>query len=526
MKKHYRQRIHLAEEGGAVMVIVALFVTVALGFMTLSIDEGSWLNRKSTNQNAVDSAAVQAATEIFQNGATDETAIHDSALNAAYLNGLSVDDDVELHVYGPGTRDNKGNIVPNDEVTVALTSVTDNYYAQSVTGRETTIVYADATAKASKVRGGKTPIANAAVEVGNMFNWNGASVSTVDGGITVGKTWNSVTPIVSHGSISVDGDFMSNGGQAMVVDGDLLVGGQTALSNITLNGGVYSIGGVNFNNTVKVSGDIVTNSIYDSTKSYAWNEYAGVMSSWATIVVDGTIYDNGGLKIDSEPWGPYNQGRYTNSKGNKAKVDSTVSSTRVHHTNFVWKWDCLNSTPDDSIKVTTDLMNAYIAKYPDHQYTQRFDGSNLTFFVGSDVDQFCQFCHTYAGKSSGTPIYIPGALTFNNNNAFTYSSTFVTEGDITCNTPMQATGDSIALISMHGNITLGNGSGQTFRGGIVVMDASKTLLMNGEGTIYGAVISHGNLTMTMHWDIHADTDWQANLPTEETGTKIVINLVK
>ena len=94
MKKHYRQRIHLAEEGGAVMVIVALFVTVALGFMTLSIDEGSWLNRKSTNQNAVDSAAVQAATEIFQNGATDETAIHDSALNAAYLNGLSVDYDV------------------------------------------------------------------------------------------------------------------------------------------------------------------------------------------------------------------------------------------------------------------------------------------------------------------------------------------------------------------------------------------------------------------------------------------------
>jgi len=97
MMKKLRGLMNLnKKEDGAISVIVALFLTVAIGFTALSVDGGVWRSTKRKCQNAADAAALVAADAYFNDNATDATALS-LAMDAAAKNGVVVTkDEIQL----------------------------------------------------------------------------------------------------------------------------------------------------------------------------------------------------------------------------------------------------------------------------------------------------------------------------------------------------------------------------------------------------------------------------------------------
>lgn len=567
MKKKQNKRIKLAEESGAVMLIAALFITVALGFMTLAIDEGSWLNRKSTNQNAVDSAALVAATEIFQNGSTDDAAVHDAALNAAYLNGLTTDDDVALHVYGPGTMDNHGNIVPNDEVMVALTSVTDNYYAQAVTGRDETTVYAEATAKAERVSDQSAVIPNAAVEAYD-FIWSGGSSrdTVIRGGITTANNISITSAATMTGDISSDGKTDIHDGGGTIINGTVNAKNSVNITGQNIiNGSLESVANITWNSSgghvtgnVKANGKIMLNRMVvdGSVEGKGIVSFIGpggtvggdILSETGVIinggnypaVVDGTIHTAKSNLL------PYQVNGMHKSDGSPADFQaySGQKITPVTHQDYVWRWESLKKMPEISHCVTADDLAAFANRdvirqeYGDWGWlgfggAGHFDPryykttGTVTFSSPKVFKEFVEYLQKEIGST--TPIYFPGSLYIqgNSDKGVAVTSAVVVEKDINYQAPCNFKGAKVSFISMNGNITLGNGGGAEINGAVICLkEGSNIQLNNDHGKITGGIISHGNVTMNGDWSVIADTEWEENLPVNPTGSKIVIKLAK
>ncbi|MBU2889870.1 TadG family pilus assembly protein [Celeribacter halophilus] len=87
-----------ADDSGAVVIIVALFLTAAVGFMAVGIDLGSLYFRQKTLQTQADMAAVSAVLNLYDEAENEEDeaprvaatqTVSGNALSAAALTGLS-----------------------------------------------------------------------------------------------------------------------------------------------------------------------------------------------------------------------------------------------------------------------------------------------------------------------------------------------------------------------------------------------------------------------------------------------------
>ncbi|WP_303494110.1 TadG family pilus assembly protein [Celeribacter halophilus] len=87
-----------ADDSGAVVIIVALFLTAAVGFMAVGIDLGSLYFRQKTLQTQADMAAVSAVLNLYDEAEDEEDeaprvaatqTVLGNALSAAALTGLS-----------------------------------------------------------------------------------------------------------------------------------------------------------------------------------------------------------------------------------------------------------------------------------------------------------------------------------------------------------------------------------------------------------------------------------------------------
>jgi uncharacterized membrane protein len=87
-----------ADDSGAVVIIVALFLTAAVGFMAVGIDLGSLYFRQKTLQTQADMAAVSAVLNLYDESESEDDeaprvaatqTVSGNALSAAALTGLS-----------------------------------------------------------------------------------------------------------------------------------------------------------------------------------------------------------------------------------------------------------------------------------------------------------------------------------------------------------------------------------------------------------------------------------------------------
>lgn len=89
-------------------------------------------------------------------------------------------------------------------------------------------------------------------------------------------------------------------------------------------------------------------------------------------------------------------------------------------------------------------------------------------------------------------------------------------------------GSGACLMSMNGNVTLGNwGEGTELDGTIVLMNREKTLKLNNGGKIHGGVICHGEIIMNGKWMIDASDNWKSAIPSideEESESTVITNI--
>jgi Flp pilus assembly protein TadG len=125
----------LDEEGGQVLVLLAVMLTILLGFAGLAADVGTWYRAQRQAQTVVDAAALAAAQAL----PGDTEAATRQALNYAQRNGTSIPaGDVS---FGSGAK-------PNDTVTVDLREREQTFFAK-LFGLDSVTVHVTSTARAS-----------------------------------------------------------------------------------------------------------------------------------------------------------------------------------------------------------------------------------------------------------------------------------------------------------------------------------------------------------------------------------------
>lgn len=535
-------------EDGAVTVIVAAFLAVMFGMMALSVDRGSWLSEKRKYQNAVDAGALTAATELIKNGAAEDDA-RNEVISAMNKNDITVDPSVdELTI----TRDG-GN------VTVTLTKDADSYFGTALNGKTKQPITVSATAGTEqKIKHNHhtkvdLPI-NAAIESGRDFTWAGSAAGpVVTGDITTGGALTITSPVTINGSVSADGDLTIKPYGPTTINGSLLSGGSTYVTNpiavsgnleskknivwqttagsiqgsVSANGetflGVVSIGG-----SVNSKGRIYFNDSNASVGGDVRSNTQTAINGGAIVRVDGTFYQKGSL-FDYQI---ANTKTSSGAPANFVDDNGTAAVGTVTHKDYEWKWDKLYAVKDNSLTITQDLYNAYIQEKCDGQSWKaqiNYSGGNIEFKQDADFQGFFDFCHRKAGVDMSMPSYIPGSITVNMGAVTVpYSGCLIVENDITMNSQVRMKGSGACLMSMNGNVTVGNwGEGTELDGTIVLMNREKTLKLNNGGKIHGGVISHGEIIMNGKWMIDASDNWKSAIPSideEESESTVITNI--
>ena len=131
----------LKREEGAVAALVAISMTVLMGFTALAVDFGMMASEKQSIQNAVDAAALAAATDIG-NGRDYNTVIN-TVRKYCGLNGYDADDsDVELEIERSG-----------NSISVSLRKTQPAAFSAILTGSKNNVVKASAKAEATTIFG-------------------------------------------------------------------------------------------------------------------------------------------------------------------------------------------------------------------------------------------------------------------------------------------------------------------------------------------------------------------------------------
>ena len=134
-------RAFVKAEGGAAAVIVALSLTILLGFTALTMDFGLLASTRQSMQNAVDAAALAAAMDVGKHRSYDE--IYATAKEYCILNGFDPAQsnvDITVSTYGKS-------------VSVQLDCERKMGFSAVLTGRNRRTVAASATAEAVSIFG-------------------------------------------------------------------------------------------------------------------------------------------------------------------------------------------------------------------------------------------------------------------------------------------------------------------------------------------------------------------------------------
>lgn len=129
------------DERGSIPVLVALSLTVLLGFSALAIDFGMMAACKQRMQNAADAAALAAAGDLcLESGVTAQSTAREYAIR----NGFDpTEEAVDMNVR-----------VVDNKVTVTLRKTLSMCFSAALTGQTTRTVTAAATAEAVSIFGG------------------------------------------------------------------------------------------------------------------------------------------------------------------------------------------------------------------------------------------------------------------------------------------------------------------------------------------------------------------------------------
>ena len=160
------------DERGSIPVLVALSLTVLLGFSALTVDFGMMASNKQSMQNACDAAALAGAVDLMNGRSGTVTA---TGYDYAAINGYDHNDDnIEVTVEQTGTT---VKVTIREEMQMGFSGV--------LTGERTRTVSATATAESTTAFGG-CPYAMFAAEKiedgGDGININGNNI-TITGNI-------------------------------------------------------------------------------------------------------------------------------------------------------------------------------------------------------------------------------------------------------------------------------------------------------------------------------------------------------
>ncbi|WP_130836148.1 pilus assembly protein TadG-related protein [Lachnoclostridium sp. Marseille-P6806] len=542
MKKRVWSLFHEdGSERGVAAVFVALIIVVLIGFAAVSIDEGMWFSEERRYQNAADSAALMAASMLLKNGKTSEEA-RESAYEAASENGLTLmDGQLTMSVDGtPG--------VSGSKVTVTIERPTDNYFSTLLSGKDTTLIRVTAVAALEIQENTNTenPYAvNGAIESRKDFEWKGYGGNpVVSGGINCGGNVTVTSPATLNGSVSADGKLTVKPSGVMTINGTLFSGGGTEVTTpVTVNGGVESNGNFSWN----TSGGKITGSVYSNGSSFLgkvqvdgsvrssgsilFNEPGAAIggdvrsntkisfNGGAYTAVDGTFYQRGAV----EDYVKNGSKTSTGAAVNFVEDTETDPVEKIVHNNYTWKWDKLYELKDKAVRLEDDYYNAYLQDlYHGNSWEAHIvrNGMNYEFHQGANLQEFLDYCLEQGGNSAkNMPIYFPGSITVNMGGVdVPYDGCMLVEGDITMNSPVQVSGSGACLVSLNGNITVGNwGEGTVLRGAVIVLNPGKHLQLNNGGTIVGGVLSNGTITMNGNWSIDASDNWQESTKAAQTN---------
>jgi uncharacterized membrane protein len=88
------------DERGVSAVVVAIALTVVIGFGALGAETGMWYAIKRQNQSAADAAAISAAYEVLAGNTSVSTYLTPAATRAASQNGYNGAAPVVTYPYG------------------------------------------------------------------------------------------------------------------------------------------------------------------------------------------------------------------------------------------------------------------------------------------------------------------------------------------------------------------------------------------------------------------------------------------
>ena len=319
---------NLRDESGQVLVMVALSMTVLLGFVAFATDVGVMLRERRIVQSAADAAAIGAATEaLWENSPSSVTSgMWTAATKDATLNGFTPGS-------ANGSRSSNGslltiNITPN----ISISGYNASGYVQAIAAQTTPTMFMNlfgfhsmdvtATAIAShKVtsNGCIYVLDNGGNDPGDTVDMNGNSlISSPNCGMTVNGT------ISTSGSASIDTKFtfasttdvqpdpfnylQQTANQPTVPSGTAMGGNCTLPANLSdksLTSCIYDYNCSSTTNTCSLTGNLQSNTLYyyDLPVNVAQN--ASVTGIEDTIYLTGSAtssapyldFMNGGLTI-------------------------------------------------------------------------------------------------------------------------------------------------------------------------------------------------------------------------------------
>ena len=524
-----RHKINLSkfrkDEKGAVAVVVAVFMTVALGMSALAIDAGNWFVTQRGDQNASDAAVLAAAEYRYGKNYSKEDA-EKSACEVAFSTTMNEAASVScetaearskwIKFYWPGdiyTESTKGvsvasvkggkgavynHVVQDGHVIVRIANTSQNYFFTSESGRDSTDI---STVSVANINYEKTTSGSASgsfpvdtmIDAQKSVQWTGQPTNLNGDIYTAGETYitSDIDPftgnIYSDGNVTiVPGKFKQKGN---IATGENFL---CTTSNTTINGDLVAKGNATWNTAVSSS--------------------TGIMGSTVTSGTVGTWHQMSG-----------NSG--TNFEAFHGSV--TQNASDISYTPYKWRWDFLLDGEKDAGNVTQEIIDKYkdekwdrVANPYWNQANNYFSGSadylTLNTWGGLDLNDFLEFCQKETGKKN---LHFSGSLTINGSTNLNFPGMIFTEGGLTVTSGDYYIPDSTVFVAKTGDIAI---TSNTFRltGMLVAMgqngNGGSIYPNNGSGPdasyVKGACIAKNTFRMTSGWAFTKNDGWAKVVP--------------
>jgi hypothetical protein len=499
------------QERGQILLIMAIGITVLLGFAALTIDQGNAHIIRRQAQNAADQAALAGALAKYSG--EDCAAI---AVARVADNGYAISDDVDVQV--------DCTFGENDEYIQVLVTTTTNTFLAGFIGHNATTSTVEAVARFSTGEGGNSgPFTGTALMAlkptgKSTFNISGnANLTTVGGGIFTNS----------------DNAKAFNGGGNLTyttTTGINIVGGADISGNVTINSKITAGGPVSLSGNADVNGTIKQNT---PVAAIAFPPPELVI---APPVVNAPVCSGNGSMTTSGNVVRLTPGNHSSGRS----VSGNYANIIFEPGNYCFGG---NLTIDGNFTVTANNINIHMASNKNFYLNgnMTFNGANSLFYLHSgnftlngnavvSIPSSTVYIETgdfnlsgnskLANNSTGSSLFYLGTgdLDINGNNTFTSSNTvyYLNSGSMKWNgnakLVMDApdTGDYAGLLiylppSNTSALTINGNANSVFTGSIIAPGSAVKINGNSNTTsfhsrIIGYTIDFiGNSNTTIHF---------------------------